>query len=415
LAGLKRPRTPANEGKVIVESAMAGIPRLRDYRGPALLSYGFRPFFLLGAIYSGLAIVVWVLMVQGQVELTSVFVPRDWHVHEMLYGFVPAIVTGFHLTAIPNWTGRLPLQGLPLLVLVGTWFAGRVAVACSASIGWITAGAIDVAFLMLVAAAAAREIMAGKNWGNLKVVTLVGLLAAGNLIFHLEAHLNGSADYAIRLGVGTVVLLISLVGGRVVPSFTRNWLAQKAAGRLPRPFERFDIMTIVVSAVALLFWIVLPSEHGTGFALGVAGVLQIARLARWVGDRTFSNRLVLVLHAGYFFVPLGFLMVGGAVFGMIPSSAGIHAWTGGAGVMMLAVMTRASLGHTGWELTASAGTQAVYAVSIIAVLARIWASMHQEWSDVLLSVSGTAWAAAFFGFAALYGPMLCTARRSRRL
>ena len=144
---------------------MAGIPRLREYRGPALLSYGFRPFFLMGAIYAALAVLIWLALFSGRIELASVFMPRDWHVHEMLYGFVPAVVTGFLLTAIPNWTGRLPIQGLPLLALFGTWIAGRAAVLMSSSIGWIATAVIDVAFLMLVASAAAREIAANPRPG----------------------------------------------------------------------------------------------------------------------------------------------------------------------------------------------------------------------------------------------------------
>jgi uncharacterized protein involved in response to NO len=136
---------------------MAGIQRLRDYRGPALLSYGFRPFFLFGSLYAGLAVLAWLPVLRGQLELASAFAPRDWHVHEMLYGFVPAIVTGFLLTAIPNWTGRLPLQGLPLLTLLALWMAGRAAVGLSALTGWIAAAAIDGAFLLLAAGAAARN------------------------------------------------------------------------------------------------------------------------------------------------------------------------------------------------------------------------------------------------------------------
>jgi uncharacterized protein involved in response to NO len=393
---------------------MAGIPRLREYRGPALLSYGFRPFFLGGAIYAALAVLVWLPLFSGRIEFASVFIPRDWHVHEMLYGFVPAIVTGFLLTAIPNWTGRLPLQGLPLLALFATWVAGRAAILMSSSIGWIATMAIDVAFLVLVAAAAAREIVTGSNWRNLKLVAVVSLLAVGNLIFHLEAHFNGRADCAIRLGIGTMVLLISLVGGRVVPSFTRNWLARQTPGRLPRPFERFDAITIAVSAVALVLWIAMPFERATGFALIFAGLMQLVRLTRWAGERTVGDRLVLVLHVGYAFVPLGFFLVGGAALGMVPSGAGIHAWTGGAvAVMMLAVMTRASLGHTGRGLIASAGTQAVYAAAIVAALTRICAAMHQEWADLLLSISAAAWTGAFLGFAALYGPMLCSGRAPR--
>ena len=148
---------------------MAPIPRLRPYRGPAILSYGFRPFFLLGSLYAGLAILAWLPILYGELSVASAFAPRDWHVHEMLFGYVAAVVTGFLLTAIPNWTGRLPIQGMSLLLLVATWLAGRIAVTLSAWTGWMAAAAIDVAFLVLLAGAASREIVAGRNWRNFKI------------------------------------------------------------------------------------------------------------------------------------------------------------------------------------------------------------------------------------------------------
>jgi uncharacterized protein involved in response to NO len=239
------------------------------------------------------------------------------------------------------------------------------------------------------------------------------VLAAGNLAFHLEAHFRGSADYAVRLGIAAVILLISLVGGRVVPSFTRNWLARQEPGRLPQPFGRFDMLTVGVSAAVLIFWIAVPLEPLTGAALIAAGLLQLVRLVRWAGDRTIRDRLVLVLHIGYAFVPLGFVLLGCAALGLIPFSAGVHAWTAGAvGTMTLAVMTRASLGHTGRTLTATAGTQAIYAAVVAGALLRICSSIHPEWFGPLLLVSGAAWAAAFLGFAALYASPLCSARFS---
>src|SRR5215212_70167 len=155
---------------------MAPIPRLRSYDGPALLSYGFRPFFLLGSIYAGVAILAWLPMFHGQLEIMTAFTPRDWHVHEMLYGCLPAIITGFLLTAVPNWTGRLPLQGKPLLALVLIWAAGRVAVTMSAWVGWTMAAIVDISFLLAVAAAVAREIIAGRNWRNLKALLILGVL-----------------------------------------------------------------------------------------------------------------------------------------------------------------------------------------------------------------------------------------------
>ena len=350
---------------------MSPIPRLKDYRGPALLSYGFRPFFLLGAVYAGFAILAWLPMLYGELELSTAFSPVDWHVHEMVYGYLPAVVTGFLLTAIPNWTGRLPIQGMPLLILVAVWLAGRAAVTLSAVIGWLPAATVDVTFLALVVAATTREIVAGKNWRNLRVVCLVALLLAGNVAFHLEAHINGGAEYGVRIGIAATVLLIVVIGGRIIPSFTRNWLARENPGRLPAPFARFDVAVIGFTAATLALWIAQPSARATGAALGIAGVLHIVRLARWAGERTFRDRLVLILHVGYAFVSFGFLLAGAAVFGVGFESAGIHAWmVGAAGVMTLAVMTRASLGHTGKALVASAATQAIYAAVVIAAAGR---------------------------------------------
>src|ERR1039458_8883925 len=214
--------------------------RKRAHDGWPLLASSFRPFFLFGSIYAGLAILVWLPAFYGELTLTSAFAPRDWHVHEMLYGYLPAVITGFLLTAIPNWTGRLPIQGTPLLVLVMVWIAGRLSVTFSAETGWLVAMLVDASFLSLVAAAAAREILAGRNWRNLNVVFLVLLLLAGNVAFHLEAHFHGVADTGIRIGIAVIVMLIGMIGGRIVPSFTRNWLVRENPGRLPAPFGRFD-------------------------------------------------------------------------------------------------------------------------------------------------------------------------------
>jgi uncharacterized protein involved in response to NO len=389
------------------------IPRLRSYDGPVLLSYGFRPFFLFGAVFAAFAIMLWLPMSFGEISTASAFAPRDWHVHEMLYGYIPAVMTGFLLTAIPNWTGRLPIQGAPLLVLVVIWLAGRIAVAVSATIGWLPTAAIDLSFLVLVAAAAAREIVAGSNWRNFKIVLLVVLLLSGNVAFHLEVRFNGTAEYGIRIGIAVMVLLITVVGGRIIPSFTRNWLVRENPGRLPVPFGRFDVTVLAVSALSLAVWIAAPDSRMTGAMLILVGLLHIARLARWAGDRTVRDRLVLILHIGYLFVPLGFLLLGAASFGLTTASAGVHAWAvGAAGLMTLAVMTRASLGHTGRALAASTGTHAIFALAIVAACARVGAAVMPTWYEPLLWASGLAWVAAFTGFAVIYGPALLKARKT---
>ncbi len=393
-------------------SASSSMPpaleRRLKYAGPALFSYGFRPFFLGGAAWSVACIVLWIPQFMGEFLWRTAYPPLDWHIHEMLYGYVAAVVAGFLLTAIPNWTGRLPITGPPLMALAALWLAGRLAIFFSAYLGIPVAALIDISFLATLAIVGAREVIAGRNWRNLRVLVLIGVLIAGNIVFHAEVYVFGAAEYGIRIGIAAVVLLISLVGGRIVPSFTRNWLARQEGGRLPAPFSRFDVASIVVSLVALVLWVGLPNVALTGVALIAVAVMQGARLARWAGDRTASDRLVLVLHVGYAFVPIGFALLGASILypSVVPSSVGVHAWTAGAfGLMPLAVMTRASLGHTGQPLTASGGTQAIYLLALCAAVLRISASLVD--SMLLIELASAAWIAAFGGFVLLYGPMLC--------
>ena len=392
------------------------IPRLRPGNYPAVLSYGFRPFFLLGSLYAGLSILMWLPMLYGRLGSSSVFPPVDWHIHEMVFGYVAAIITGFLLTAIPNWTGRLPVQGLPLAALVAIWLTGRFAVFFSADIGWLAAAVIDSAFLLAVAVAAAVEIVTGRNWKNLKVLAPVSVLFAANVVYHLEVRFNGEADVARRLGISAAVVLIMIIGGRIIPSFTRNWLARENPGRLPVPFNRFDAITIVGSTLALVVWTCFPDSAVSGTALLVATGLNLARLGRWAGDRTWRDPLVLILHIAYAFVPVGFILAALAVLlpDTVAPAAGLHALgTGAIGAMTLAVMVRATLGHTGRELHASNTTCLVFSAIIASAILRI-AYAFMPSATPLLHASATAWTLAFLGYAAVYGGMLIRPRLRAR-
>jgi len=385
----------------------------RLYAGPAILSLGFRPFFLLGALWAVVAVMLWLPQYFGELSFDTGFQPLDWHAHEALFGYIAAIVTGFLLTAVPNWTGRLPLQGRPLTALLAVWLAGRIAVAFSGQIGWVATALVDCAFLALVCAAVAREIVAGKNTRNLKVLFFVGLLFAANVVFHVEAHFYGSANYGRRFGVAATIALIMLIGGRVIPSFTHTFLARRGAGRLPIAFNRFDGVCVVGSTLALAGWVLAPENGPVGLLLVAAGLLNFVRLARWAGDRALGDPLAAILHIAYLFVPVGFVLSGlAALTPAVAFSAGLHAWAVGAvGVMTLAVMTRASLGHTGQALRAGKGTQAIYGAVLIAAIARIGAALAPQWSFVLLHVAALAWSAAFLGFIFAYGRALWSPRR----
>jgi hypothetical protein len=204
-----------------------------QWRSPllAVLSYGFRPFFLLGAAYAAIAIPLWLVMLALGVAPAGPFQGMRWHAHEMIFGYLAAIIAGFALTAVPNWTGRLPLSGLPLAGLVGLWLAGRFASSFIASVTW--AAVIDVTFLFALAAAIWREILAGKNARNVPIALLITIFALANLQFHLEGLWPELQGYGQRLALGVTTLLIALIGGRITPSFTHNWMARM--GLEPRP------------------------------------------------------------------------------------------------------------------------------------------------------------------------------------
>lgn len=412
------PKQPKQGGALAttdVDLIMA-IPRTRNYTGPAILSYGFRPFFLLGALYSGLSILLWLPQFYGELELATLFAPTDWHVHELYFGFLPAVITGFLFTAVPNWTGRMPLQGNGLLVLVLLWLAGRIAVTFSSHIGWQAAMIVDAVFLSAVAAVIAREIIAGANWRNLKVLLPLLVLIAANITFHLEAHYNGVSDISRRLAALAAITLIMLIGGRVIPSFSRNWLVRENPGRLPAAFSRYDIVAIAAGIAALCLWAIGPDEKITAALMAAAALLQVIRLGRWAGDRTLRDPLVWILHAGYMFVPVGFALIAAAIIWpeRVSPVAGIHALgVGAVGCMTLAVMVRASLGHTGQALRARPVVVLLFVAVLVAALARILATMTDSYSDSALHVAAFAWMAAFCGFAIVFAPALSRRRKSR--
>ena len=380
-----------------------------------MLSYGFRPFFLFGAIWAALAMALWVVMLTGHAVLPTAFDPISWHAHEFLFGYLGAVLAGFLLTAVPNWTGRLPIVGWPLAGLVALWLAGRAVVAVSALFPWQLVLMVDLAFPLTLAAVLAREIVSGRNWKNLAVLGLVLGFAFANALYHLDAARGGypAIGFGLRLGLAVAVMLISLIGGRIVPSFTRNWLAQRHSPALPAPFSRLDSAVLLVTFVSLLVWVIWPDHLATAAVCALAAVAQTWRLSRWSGVYTCAEALVWVLHVGYAFVPLGFLAIALGVILPDLRPAAQHVWMAGAvGLMTLAVMTRASLGHAGRPLHATRPITALYIALILVAMARFAAGGFpgQVW---MLHLAASAWIAAFGGFAVLYWPILALPRPPR--
>ncbi len=381
----------------------------REWRGPTILSRGFRPFFLAAGVWALAGMAVWPPFFAGEIVIPTAFLPIDWHAHEMIFGYGGAAVAGFLLTAIPNWTGRLPVAGTPLAALAALWAAGRIAVFVSDTIGRVAAAAIDAAFLVVFAVVVAREVIVGHNWRNLKVVGVVAALATANIAFHVEDARSGLADTATRAALGLIVLLILLVGGRVTPSFTANWFARTGAAERPASFGKADGAVMGLSVVSVALWVVVPEGQATGALALAACVGNLWRLARWRGFAARRDALVLVLHLGFLFAALGFAAA--AAHALTPSfapyDAGVHVWAVGAiGMMTLAMMTRATLGHSGRALVASRGTQFAYACIVVAVVSRVAMSALPTYGVVLMQVAAGFWMLAFAAFLFVYTPLL---------
>ncbi|WP_017932526.1 NnrS family protein [Robiginitomaculum antarcticum] len=343
------------------------------YQGPVIFSYGFRLFFFFGALWAALAVPIWIagyfLGDMGLPIKTGV----SWHAHEMIFGYSSAIIAGFLLTAVPNWTGRLPIVGWPLFWLFALWLAGRLALLIDINPDWISR-LLDSAFLIVFAALVFREVIAGKNKRNVKVALILSLLALANIGFHLSENFGWwSFDQLSKMGLGIVLMLIVIIGGRVTPAFTTNWLRSRSDAK-PVPFNKYDIITLAVSGLSIFSWVTFPGHLISGGILLLAGGLNALRLVRWKFWAAVSEPLVLILHIAYGWAALAFALNGAAILkpDIFPAISGIHAiGTGAIGVMTLAIMTRATLGHSGRQLTADIPTVLIFILINFAAAARV--------------------------------------------
>ncbi|MCX5723877.1 MAG: NnrS family protein [Nitrospirae bacterium] len=376
------------------------------YQGPAFFSYGFRPFFFVASLFAGLAIPAWILLLIGASDAESFAAARQWHGHEMAFGFLPAVITGFLFTAIPNWTDRTPIRGTVLMFLCGLWLAGRLVMAIPLLMPLLSA-CVDAAFLVAVAGLVWREIVAGKSWFHAPMGVLVSLYAGANMFFHVQTLSGAATDLPERMALGLVLLLLALIGGRVTPNFAREFLAGQGRGEQPAPFSRFDGLSVVLVGIAAIAWVAQPQALSTGWLLVAAGVTNLGRLLRWYGWLTWREPLVLILHVGYGWLALSLVVLGIAVLGLGLSTVdAMHGLTTGAvGVMTLAVMTRASLGHTGRPKHAGGLTVCIYLLVNLGALLRLFGPAVDP-SNLVLGVAAMSWSGAYLLFALVYGPFL---------
>jgi uncharacterized protein involved in response to NO len=379
--------------------------RRRAYDGPLIFAQGFRPFFLGAGVLAALALPLWMLQFLGVVALPGVPDPLTWHIHEMLFGYLGAALAGFLLTAMPNWTGRLPIAGGGLMALTALWLAGRAAMLADAQ--GPLGGAVAAAFPVVLAAVAWREVMAAGNRRNAPVCLMVSAFALAQIVF-----LFGSRDLGIRLGFSTAAMMILLIGGRIVPSFTGNWMKKQGEAALPAAFGTYDKATLALTLATLAAWCALPDHPVSGLAFALAAAANLWRLLRWRGGATFAEPLLAMLHVAYAWVPLAFALFALSILtpGLVAPAQALHALGAGAvGLMTLAVMTRASLGHSGRDLRADLATTAAYLLVLVGAPTRVAA----DWTGdpvLLLHLGATCWTAGFAVFVLRYAPILLIRR-----
>jgi uncharacterized protein involved in response to NO len=388
------------------------LRKRRMASAPPLLRGGFRPFFLGAGAWAVAAIAIWLWSLELGAMRIGALDPLAWHRHEMLFGFVGAAIAGFALTAVPNWTGRLPIAGGSLAALALWWLTARLLPFAFPELPLVLLALLDAGFYIGLALLVLREILQAKN-RNVPVALVIVLFGIADLLDYAGLAGLVTTDVGVRFGITLAVTLVSLVGGRIVPSFTRNWLQKEQVdGELPAGPNRFDLAVTCATAAALTAWTLAGSTPAVSTALMLAGALQAVRLARWRGWRTLVSPIVLVLHLGYAWIALGLLLLGGAGFyPELPPSAGIHALAVGAlAGMILAVMTRATLGHTGRALHAGPATKASYLALHLAAIARVCASLIPAYYPALLHLSAALWIAAFGLFLLAYVPLMLRPR-----
>lgn len=395
-------------------TAAARADRSRRTEWPVVLQFGFRPFFLLAGLHASLFLPIWVLVWVFGWPLTAVADPIAWHAHEMLFGFAAAGLAGFLLTAVPSWTGAAPLHGQRLAILAAGWLVARVFALWPWSLANGLYMAADLGFWLLLGASVAPGILARNARRNGVIVLMLVAMIAANLAWHLDAlRVLDSVGYrALHAGLGLFCLAISVIGGRIVPAFTLGGMRQAGAPVTIVPQGRLDLAAIVCLAVAFIFEAAGLAQEVAGAVFAAAALLHGVRLAGWQGWRTLRVPLVWSLHLGYAFLVLGLALKAAAGFGLAPPTAGVHALGSGAvGLMLLAVMTRAALGHSGRPLVAPPAAVAAYLLAGAGALIRVLVALTGGWEPLMgMAAAGLLWAAGFIAFVLGYAPILLRPR-----
>ncbi|MGF7206366.1 uncharacterized protein involved in response to NO [Skermanella aerolata] len=379
------------------------------FRAPVLFALGFRPFYLLAALLAVAWIPLWVVAWHGHLALPAGFNPAAWHTHEMLFGFTSAVLVGFLLTAIPNWTGRPTIAGTPLAGLAALWITGRVLMLVGDDLPWQVVAGVDVAFLPLAAAAMLPPLLAARNRRNIAFPFVLMVLASANLALHLDAAGVLSVDAEVTRGVlGVMMMILVVMGGRVIPFFTKNRLPAAGAGI----DKRLDGLAVAATVAAVTASVLVPGSVAGGLAALAAAALLIARALPWKPWATLRVPMLWVLHAGHAWIAVALALRAASDFGLdLPAGAADHAFTvGGIGVLTLGMMARTACGHTGRPIEASRQMTAAFAIINLAAVVRVFGPVAFPDAHPLIGVSALLWAVAFLLYLIEFSPILTSAR-----
>lgn len=377
----------------------------------ALFAKGFRPFFLVAAAFAICMLPIWILVFFGVISVDGYLGATIWHAHEMIFGFVAAVIAGFLLTAVGNWTQRETLTGAPLAALCALWLAGRVVVTFASHFPRGVPGILDLAFLPALMLVIARPLVLAKKVRNFVMLVVLAALFACNVAVHLEAlgFTVGTARHGCLVGVDIITLLMLIMAGRVFPMFTRNATAAESIRSVPR----LDALTVAAMALLTALDVVVPESHFTAVVSAGVGALALWRSRTWGARRSFGRPMLWILHVGYLWIPTGLILRGVAVLdeSVLPSLS-THALTVGAmGSLTLGMMVRVGLGHTGRPLEASRPIVVAFVLVSLGAIARVFVPLaNLAWYRDALIAAGVLWSAAFALYLVVFVPILSAPR-----
>ncbi|MCP4334111.1 MAG: NnrS family protein [Gammaproteobacteria bacterium] len=373
-----------------------------------LFALGFRPFYSLAAIFAAVSILFWLLSFTGVFSAGAYLRGIFWHSHEMVFGFAIAVMAGFLLTAVRNWTGLPTPTGLALAALAAVWLAGRMLIITGPL---MLAAFVDVVFVPMLAVAIASPIIRSRNQRNYKIVVLLALISITNVVYHLASlgPLPSWLAYTtVITAIDLITILFAIVAGRVIPAFTKNAIPESQ----PRhavwlEFLSFGSLVLIVVARVSSDWVSIPLLVPTAI-IAVAAASHSLRLALWQPQLTLGNPLLWMMPVAYSWLPVALFLRALAGYSVVGQGAWIHALTTGAiSGLMLAMMMRSSLGHTGRPLVASGMDMSAYLLLQLAAIIRVAAGLFAtELYQLVVVVSGVAWILAFGTFLTRYLPML---------